>query len=336
MLSEKQKEARITFSARNISVLEALKVCVNLSKTRLRIGENTVQVVDPADRGSDPIITRYYNVLEFNEINESDLKSFFGGLGVLWPEGSSIRYIKSIGQLVLNNTEENLRQFEQALEVLNVQPTQIEIEVQFVEFDLSDVATVSQNGIISAEGLNSLQKKGKGKLLHAPKVVAKAGQEATIKAVKEIIYPTLFNAFPTVITNISNTVSNDADTRATSEVGPGNFETREVGVILTVTPNTDPTGSMLDLTVAPEIVAEPEWKDYSFTYTDLNGNERKGHVEQPFFHCKKLSTSVSVKNGSTVLIGGGMSGKDPTKVTYAFLTARLIGIDGKPIARKTD
>ena len=48
-----------------------------------------------------------------------------------------------------------------------------------------------------------------------------------------------------------------------------------------------------------------------------------------------MATMASVANGATVLIAGGMNDQPADKTVFAFLTARLVDINGNPIKRET-
>jgi general secretion pathway protein D len=91
-------------------------------------------------------------------------------------------------------------------------------------------------------------------------------------------------------------------------VEPGGFETREVGVILSVTPDVSPDGQMINLNMTPEVVTEPDWKNYGSTYTsyDPNGQPvvQQLNMEQPFFKTRRVQTQISIYNGATVVMGG--------------------------------
>ncbi len=260
----------------------------------------------------------------------SDLKMFFSELGVPWPEGSSVKYVKASGKLLVTNTPENLDKMEEIMGLLNVQPTQIQIEVKFIEYDLADIELLAKNGTVDGEALLALWKKGSGRLLNASTCVTQAGSEACVKGVSEYIYPTEFEASFPEGTNTNTTVqANFCFTM------PQNFQTREVGSILVVTPNISPEGNLISLNLAPQLVAPPLWYLYNAAcMLDAKGQEHKMTVQQPFFYTQSVTTSITLSNGATVLIGGGMPGKDKDKVAYAFVTARLVDIEGRPFKPK--
>jgi len=251
----------------------------------------------------------------------TDWKEFFRGMGVEWPEGSSIRYVPSVGKIVVTNTEKNMRKFEEVIVTLNVMPSQIEIEAQFVEYKLPDIEALAKQGGVTQQALMSLWHEGKAELLYAPKVVTQSGQEAIVKGVKEVIYPTELNLGST------NTMS--VSTNSDSHI-PGGFETREVGTILKVMPEMTPE-RWISLTMSPEVVEEPIWKTYKGTFSDKDGKQQQIEIEQPFFYTMSVTTSVSLKNGKTVMAGGGMMNRTNDKMVYCFVTARLVDLEGNPI-----
>jgi len=80
-----------------------------------------------------------------------DWKSFFGEMGVAWPDGSSISYMSTIGKLRVKNTEEQLAIFEQVLEDLNVTPRLIEIEARFVEVNQNDLNSLGFEWLLNSD-----------------------------------------------------------------------------------------------------------------------------------------------------------------------------------------
>ena len=169
-------------------------------------------------------------------------------------------------------------------------------------FSLSSVLTNPEVSMI----LHALQQRGHTDVLSAPKIVAQSGAEATIKVVTEYIYPTEFET-----EGISGSSGSDSGNGGTvgAVVTPESFETREVGVILNVVPEVSPEGQMINLTLAPEVVSEPTWKNYGSSYqSDVNQDgvleTQMLNMEQPFFHTRSLTTSMLIYNGATVVMGG--------------------------------
>ncbi len=175
--------------------------------------------------------------------------------------------------------------------------------------------------------LHALSQKTSTDVLSAPKVVTKSGQEAIMKVVTEYIYPTSFEVASTP--GVAAVGGAPAAPGATT-VSPSDFETRDVGVILQVLPEVSADGQMINLMMNPQIVSPPEWKNYGskipqytqvtetsplppFTtttrtvlLTDSKGNPiyLEQPMEQPLFKIRSISTSISIYNGATVVMGG--------------------------------
>jgi general secretion pathway protein D len=151
--------------------------------------------------------------------------------------------------------------------------------------------------------LHALEQKGHTDLLSAPKVTTQNGVEAQIKVVTEYIYPSDYTIEP----GITPTLNADGSVQTAGTppvVTPAEFETREVGVILSVLPEVSTEGEMISLTMSPEVVTEPTWRNYGQEYTDAAGNLLQIPIEQPFFHTRSISTSILIYNGATVVMGG--------------------------------
>ena len=73
----------------------------------------------------------------------------FVNAGVPFPQGTSITYNKSISQLIVSNTPENLEVFERILSQLNVIPKQVEIEARFVEVAQNALKVGAKRGVWS-------------------------------------------------------------------------------------------------------------------------------------------------------------------------------------------
>ena len=81
---------------------------------------------------------------------ERDWKSFFSLMGVEWPEGSSIFYVKSLGKLMVKNTYENIAVVEKLLSEFGDQKL-IEIETRFVEVCQEDLNSLGFEWILNSD-----------------------------------------------------------------------------------------------------------------------------------------------------------------------------------------
>jgi len=165
-------------------------------------------------------------------------------------------------------------------------------------FSLSGVLTNPQLSTV----LHALEQNGNADLLSAPKVTTRSGSEASIRVVTEYIYPTTFEVQGGQIQGAANNTA--ANTVQETVVVPQDFQTREVGVILTVLPEVSPDGNMINLTMTPSVVTDPTWFQYGSTIHRADGSTEQLNMPQPFFHVRTLNTQISIYDGATVVMGG--------------------------------
>jgi general secretion pathway protein D len=236
-------------------------------------------------------------------------------------------------------------------------------------FGLSGVFTDPQFQVV-VRALN--QKKGID-LLSAPRVTTKSGQRAVIEIVREFRYPTQFQApqIPTTFGGSNNpNVSLGNSTGGTFPVTPTTptgFETRNTGVTLEVEPVVGPDGITIDLNLVPQVVEFEGFINYGSPIRTSSVNAlgmaqtvelTPNIINQPVFSTRKVTTSVSVWDGQTVVLGGLMredvqKTEDRTPVLgdipivgrlfrsnaeqhikrnlVIFVTARLVNPGGQPV-----
>lgn len=213
-------------------------------------------------------------------------------------------------------------------------------------------------------------------LLSAPRVTTKSGQKATIEIIREFLYPTQFQP-PQIPQQFGNTGSNVSLTGGGGGGGsaafpvtpttPTNFEKRNTGVTLEVEPVIGPDNFTIDLNLQPQVVDFEGFINYGSPIQTVSSNLlgmstpvilTPNVINQPIFSTRKVSTSVSVYDGSTVVLGG-LVREDVQKVNdkvpvlgdvpllgrlfrskvdqnikrnlIIFVTARLIDPSGQPL-----
>ncbi|HVM63064.1 MAG TPA: hypothetical protein VMV72_19555 [Verrucomicrobiae bacterium] len=208
--------------------------------------------------------------------------------------------------------------------------------------------------------INALAQKESTDTLSAPKVTTVSGQQAQIRSVQEFIYPTTW-AQPTA-TSSGGGVNGGGAVAVTPSI-PSSFQTREVGVLLNVTPEVGADGYTINLTLAPEVSQFLGFINYGSPIGLSAGNNvvtTFNDIKEPLFASENLTTSVVIWDGQTVVLGGliteqltQVDDKVPflgdlplvgrlfqSKVTQrsklnllVFVTARLIDPAGNPVHR---
>lgn len=258
---------------------------------------------------------------------------------VEWPKDSKLTLDERTGALIISNTPSNLETIENLLYNLDITPMQVLIEARFLEVKVSDlddfgvewklngmwamdknrsgnnVYGVSQDSGVdfsnfnrSDEGFNltyqgilsnpqfqaamhALQEKQNVKTLSAPRITTLNNQTATIEVVEEYIYPTRYEA-----SLVQYDINGDGDFDDAGETEwinvPQDFVTRNIGILLHVKPSVGVDKKSITLALTPEVSEDAG----SFTYS--------GNVSIPNFTTRNLSTSVMVKDGETIVLGG--------------------------------
>ena len=164
------------------------------------------------------------------------------------------------------------------------------------------------------------QKKGID-LLSAPSVTTKSGQRAIIEVIRELRYPKTYTA-PQVpsISSSTSTVIGAASTVpvVVTPTTPQDWETRNTGVTLEVEPVVGGDATTIDLNLIPQVVEFEGFINYGSPIFAVGVNTAAGislsnsvlltqnTINQPVFSTRKVTTSVSVYDGQTVVLGGLM------------------------------
>ena len=154
--------------------------------------------------------------------------------------------------------------------------------------------------------LHALAENKKTKTLSAPRVTTLNNQTATIKIVTEFVYATRYQA--SVVRqdlngdgDFNDVVSGVRETRFVNV--PQDFVTKDLGILLHVTPSVGQDQRTITLALKPE-VSEKKTDD---TFG--------GEVTLPRFTARNLETSVVIESGQTVMLGGLMKDTTSTTVT---------------------
>ena len=263
-------------------------------------------------------------------LKKGDYEDYFASalnvLGVDWPEGSSIVYVKTAGTLNVRNTPDNLAKFEKILDEFALKSFNVEIDTRFVETGraaLEAVGYFDTNRVDAAVLQERLMERQDAKLLESVRVVTRPGEEVVGKHVKEIIYPTDFDV--QLKHNIASSTNAAALLSATVE--PQRFTMREVGSIVQVTPTVTDVADLIDLELNVQLTSEPEWKDYGAKAKWEGAATYDLAMEQPLIPVRaSVDTKVSVRPGRTLVFGGVTDSRraNEDKFVLVFVTARLV------------
>src|SRR5262249_31938452 len=185
-------------------------------------------------------------------------------------------------------------------------------------FGLAGVFTNPQFQVV-IRALN--QKKGID-LLSAPSVTTKSGQRAIIEVIRELRYPRTYTQpqVPSISSTTGTTVVGAAAAVpvVVTPTTPQDWETRNTGVTLEVEPVVGGDATTIDLNLIPQVVEFEGFINYGSPINAVGVNTAAGIsvsqpivltpnvINQPVFSTRKVTTSVSVYDGQTVVLGGLM------------------------------
>jgi len=349
----------------------SIKYDERTSKISVRNTPENMEIFEKALSELNIIPSQVEIEAKFIDVSEGDLKE----LGFQWSVGANKSWILGGGKVNLTGGASQLGK--NSFIDTNAPPVDIisglitgglrdrsglsgsSIESLLAGEAASGITSLLSGSILGAPDIqfmiNALAQKKNTDVLSAPKVTTISGAQAQIRVVQEFIYPTEFST-PTVGTAGGSTTS-----------VPQAFRTREVGVILNVTPTVGADGYTINLTLVPEVSEFRGFIDYSppttrSTSTNSTDTTEVGYnIIQPLFETRNLQTSVVIWDGQTVVLGGLMRedvqeiddkvpflGDIPilgrlfrSKVSsrakrnlLIFVTARLIDPAGNPIHRQ--
>lgn len=260
-------------------------------------------------------------------VRDAALKTLLERHGMGFPSGAFIRDESNQGRVILRNTPAEHAKFRRLSVVINSDNHELQVaaDFSFVAFERTDVEKVARQNASAApssEALIALWKAGKGRLVATQTIVTRSGVNAQLQAVEEIIYPTEFAGGATGNTNTPVQLT-------TPVLIPGVFETREVGVVVNFTPTIGPDGRTMDLVIAPEISELAETNRFTATFGPENAQQLTS-AEQPVFRTAKITTSVVMRDGATLVLGD-IAPHGLKERYYLFLTARIVdATGGKP------
>ncbi len=183
----------------------------------------------------------------------------------------------------------------------------------------SESLNVTLQGVLTGMQFESvlhlLEENQKSKTLSAPRVTTLNHQAASIKVVDEFRYPTRYE-----LSLVQFDANGDGDFDDAGEAEfvnvPQDFQKRDVGILLNVTPSVGSDLKTITLVLAPEVSSFSQFRDLG------------GGVTVPEFTSSQLTTSVVMQDGETVVLGGLMKDSRSEQITKVPLLGDLPLIGG--------
>ncbi|MDR1590787.1 MAG: hypothetical protein LBR92_02200, partial [Puniceicoccales bacterium] len=162
-------------------------------------------------------------------------------------------------------------------------------------------------GVITDKiGLNltirALEQQSGSDLMSAPKLTVLSGKTAKITVAQEFIYPKTYGE---ISSEVGTGDANSAGVTITAGT-PSDFETRNVGVEMNVTPTVE-ENNCISLQLAPKVTEFEGFVEYGGRSIAISGSTRADlppGFYQPIFSKREIQTEVTIYDGATVVMGG--------------------------------
>ena len=208
-------------------------------------------------------------------------------------------------------------------------PKNVQIDVEYIEVPEPVITSIlheakpPKSGSAWKTAIDKLLKDEKARITASLSVTTKSGQRATVESVQELTYPTEFDPAKG---RAQSSPSVPAQVTGSDVPTPTAFEMRPVGARFEVEPTIGQDGKTIDLNIAPEITS----KDGESVHQEIpNGTQTLATIRQPVFHTAKSTTSVTLFDGGSTLLGiliphNEAGENDSTRRVLCVVTARLI------------
>ena len=304
-------------------------------------GEQLIVTQTPRNIERLRTILRNYNETKqveietkFLEVSQNDLDElgFHWGIGSNktgedWRVASNLRSLNSIGntstsnraRLITGDATQNPNNEESFLDdPVLINPPAVGQALTFGTaasfFSDSTSSTLDSNGNplttgFSVDDLNidleiqALARKTGSDLMSAPKVTVLSGKRANIVVAQELRYP---RSYGDIESTVSSGGSGGSSSVAITAGTPQDFDKRNVGVEMSVTPNVE-NDNTITLELSPRVTEFEGFVEYggpSIALGDGTTAVVPAGFYQPVFSTREITTEVNIYDGATVVMGG--------------------------------
>ena len=114
---EDVKARTIQLQARNLSLLDALRMITKLAGVRYEIVQGVVMIVPAKEGAAEEMSARSYTINQavLPGIRKTTAKAYFEQMGVAFPKGAVATYDAGLGKITVVNTADNLKTMDQVV-----------------------------------------------------------------------------------------------------------------------------------------------------------------------------------------------------------------------------
>ena len=152
--------------------------------------------------------------------------------------------------------------------------------------------------------IQALALKSGSDLMSAPKVTVLSGKRANIVVAQELRYPQSYGDIESTVSGGGGSGGSSVSITAGT---PQDFTSRNIGVEMAVTPNVE-NDNTISLILEPQVTEFEGFVEYGGPSIAIGGDGTSAVVPagffQPIFSTRKITTEVTIYDGSTVVMGG--------------------------------
>lgn len=224
---------------------------------------------------------------------------------------SGERFESSLRNLADTNSPANVSSaiLIDGMEVERLSPPNLPGSVNLGEGSVPFTEVFGQIGSLDVDvTLRALSQSAGSDLLSAPKVTVLSGNQAEINVSQEFRYPTRYTDAESNVGNTGGSIDSGGAAGVTITPGtPEDFEMRNIGVELSVTPIVEEDDYSITLELNPKVTEFEGFVEYGGPSVALTADRTvkvPSGFYQPIFAVREVSTKVTIWDGATVVMGG--------------------------------
>jgi len=164
-------------------------------------------------------------------------------------------------------------------------------------------ATVQGLSPITAS-ITALEQKNRARTLTAPRIMVLNNGTGLIEISQEIAYISGFTNQAVPSAQILQNQQNNQVVNQTFNALVPQLETAKEAIALQITPSMGRNSDLITLNLTPSVVELIDLRAVNFDVPDGQGGIINNTIEKPFFANRRLATTLHVKNGETIVLGG--------------------------------
>jgi len=207
--------------------------------------------------------------------------------------------------------------------IASAEERMVQIDVRYVAYPEAKINELLEKDItkqLSVEDLSLLLEQGDGRIISSQSLVTRDRAEALIRDAD-----THRIARDVAVEIIK--LTSETNTPVAAVARPQDFEVIDVGINVKITPTISETGESIVLEVQAQYIEHIEILPRAIGAVHSDKGDLNLTTEHAVIKQHQILTMISIRDGETLLLGGGTKTKDDEDV-YVFLSCKILCIGG--------